>query len=135
MTKMNRRGFLRTIGIAAFAVAVVPALVTKRWNEESELQKHLEKMQCQVGFRGISYSEAGYVYAPYIPLMITDKITMVATPRADSAKYFMVTEPIDPELKKVIEASADEELQKAIEEIKREEQKRAWFRKLKEMFV
>ena len=67
---MNRRSFFKSLGMGLFAVAVVPALVTKRWNEESELQARLEKMQHRVGYTGRTYYETGIIYCPYIPLIV-----------------------------------------------------------------
>jgi len=61
---MNRRGFLGRLG-AVVASTVIGVGTTLSWN------KPLPKV---VGFKGDAYLEAGFIYAPYMPLYMTSDV-------------------------------------------------------------
>lgn len=69
---MNRRGFLRTLMLAPF-VAPIAVAVVKKLATTPIKAPHWFAQMC-AGYKGSQFLETGYVYAPYIPLTITDHI-------------------------------------------------------------
>ena len=71
---MNRRGFLRNLGILVSAISVGLTVVKPQrklkvtWT--SEMDQDLKSFHT-VGYKGSQFIEAGVVYAPYIPLYQT----------------------------------------------------------------
>ncbi len=124
---MNRRNFLKAFGVFAIVVATTPAKVVNDWDEIREKETYSRV----VGFKGRQFYEAGFIYAPYIPLLVTDKIC-VSPSKRDYTKYvskFKVYR--DPEIQKQIEKSVDEAIMTAIKKCKRDERRAYWSRKLK----
>ena len=56
---MNRRGFFGTL----FGLAIAPAIAVKVLSAPPK--------PTLLGFKGTQYMETGYVYTPYIPLVVT----------------------------------------------------------------
>lgn len=73
---MNRRGFIRSLGIASAALML-------RLRPESALPKAPERKyfvftaeydgETLLGYRGRDFLEAGYIQAPYMPLYVAGK--------------------------------------------------------------
>jgi hypothetical protein len=67
---MNRRGFLGTLfGLAAAPVIVARVLVSP---PKPKYKVYRGQGGGLVGYKGTQFINTGYVYAPYIPLNVSD---------------------------------------------------------------
>lgn len=88
---MNRRGFLKA---ALAAVAGLAGLSTTQKKAEAQAapKPELSGYQAPTGSRGISghsgkaYLDAGYFYAPYVPLTVCPTIDLKNVPRLPPLK-------------------------------------------------
>lgn len=73
---MNRRGFLKMLGLAvagaATGVAAFPETPKADANAINRMLK--EPVRLGINSRGRGTIEAGYVFAPYIPVFMTPQI-------------------------------------------------------------
>lgn len=63
---MNRRTFLKGLILGVVAAVVAPSILLP-----AEKPVEVKQESPIVGYKGYQYFEAGYVYAPYIPLTVT----------------------------------------------------------------
>jgi len=70
---MNRRGFLGTL----LGLVIAPAVIARVISEDKPKPKYKVYKDpvgnMTVGYKGYLFIEPGYIYAPYIPLYVTDK--------------------------------------------------------------
>lgn len=71
---MNRRGFLRKFGLAIATAVALPVVNISYDPVKQKVVKPKINNDCLNGYRGSQFLSTGYVYAPYIPLIITKDI-------------------------------------------------------------
>ena len=78
---MNRRGFLGTL----LGLVVAPVVVARVLSEYKPKPKVDSKL---VGYKGSQFMNAGIVYAPYIPMLITPMTDIKPMRNSPSGKVF-----------------------------------------------
>ena len=69
---MNRRRFLGTLLGLAIAPVVVARVISEYKPKVIKPKPRSLGMTTLVGYKGYSFIEPGYIYAPYIPLYATN---------------------------------------------------------------
>lgn len=78
---MNRRNFLTTL----FGLAAAPVVAARVLSEYKPKPKVDSKL---VGYKGAQFMDAGIVYAPYIPMLITPIADIKPMRNSPSGKVF-----------------------------------------------
>jgi hypothetical protein len=70
---MNRRGFLKRLGVAFGAVMLPTTLLSYDPVKQSVVKPKVDNSPL-LGYKGSQFMEVGYVYCPYLPLVQTCNI-------------------------------------------------------------
>jgi hypothetical protein len=68
---MNRRGFFGSLGKAVAAAFILPTAIISWCPVKQTIIQPVSDNSVLMGYKGAQFLEAGYVYAPYIPLVQT----------------------------------------------------------------